>query len=125
MIGFTEGKILNSYNARLEEVVRDRKLKNPKILFEDVLRPHYNSYRFTESGVRVFNPRSITKFLIENPEDLQPYWAREVKHRTLVKHTVQKFLNAALNILRTRISNVQAERETLDRTKCSRPDSRP
>ena len=76
-----------------------RDLKNTEVLFKDVVSPHYSSYKFTKSGVPVFNPLSITKFLVENPKDPVPYWAQEVQYRILMTHTVKKYPYAAFNLL--------------------------
>ena len=99
MIGFTEGEIMETYKERLEEIVRERKLENVRMLFEKSFWPYYKSYRFSLSGISVFNPLSITSFLVENAKKPQPYWPKRVEDGTMLHHAVRNFSNGALNLL--------------------------
>lgn len=116
LIGFTEEEIKEYYKDQLEKTARERKLKNGDEVFQTIMKPYYNHYRFTQNGVLVFNPLSVTSFLRENPEKPKSFWGEKVPQRSLLQNTVKKFPKKALDIIceETVLVNIKINRQRIE-----------
>ncbi len=104
LCGYTEEEIHANLSEYVEEFAQSQECA-PQVIWDE-MRTWYNGYRFSKSGIKVYNPFSIFSYL--QNKDLRNYWFATGTPKFLVD-IIKRDLNSFFNIS---LQNLEAS--TLD-----------